>query len=167
MRAYTYSVHVDRTPEQVWSFLTDLSQAPRWRTMFRSMEVVGGGPLRMGAELRVAMEAMGKIAERTITTTAFDPPRRWVTRSASNGMSGDFEYLVAPEETGARVTATCDLHAHRFLALIFLPMIARQERRARVNQLEIFKRLCEGHSQSLAPTPSRQEGLSPQPFRGA
>ena len=81
MRAYRFSIAIDRPPEAVWAYLTDLSKAPKWRTMFRSMEVVGGGPLGPDSKLRVVMEGYGKVSERIIETTAFEAPRRWVTRS--------------------------------------------------------------------------------------
>lgn len=143
MRAYTYSIHVDRAPEAVWAFLTDLSSVSRWRAGMKSMEVVGGGPLAPGVELRVVMEAMGKISERTIRTTAFEPLRRWTTHSASGGISGDFTYAIERDGAGTKVTMSADLHAHRLLAWLFLWKIAQQERRWRAGQMETFKRLCE------------------------
>jgi carbon monoxide dehydrogenase subunit G len=147
MRAYTYSIHVERPPEVVWDFLTDLSQAPRWRTSFKSMEVVGGERLQAGSKIRIVVEAMGKVMERISTTSVFEPPRRWVMSSASDGISGDFEYTVAPAIGGSKVEATCDLRAHRFLAWLFLPVVARQERVRRKDQLAAFREACEAATQ--------------------
>ena len=59
MRAYTDNIHVDRSPEKVWAFLTELTQAPKWRTMFKSMEVEGGGPLSTGMVIGVLFSALG------------------------------------------------------------------------------------------------------------
>ena len=143
MRAYRFSIAIDRPPEAVWAYLTDLSKAPKWRTMFRSMEVVGGGPLGPGSKLRVVMEGYGKVSERIIETTAFEAPRRWVTHSESGGVSGDFEYAVSPSNGGTTLTTSLELHAHRWLAWLFLPLVARQERRLRTGQLAAFKRACE------------------------
>ena len=146
MRAYTHSIHVDRSPERVWDFLIDLSQAPKWRTMFKSMSVVGGGPLRAGAQVLVVAETHGRMIERASSTLVFDPPHRWVMRSESGGVSGDFAYSLVPNGGGTRVTSSCDLKAHRLLAWIFLPIMARQQRRLRSNQLEAFKKSCEGRT---------------------
>ena len=147
MRAYTFSIHVDRPPQTVWAFLTDLSQTAKWRTMFRSMEVVGGGPLRAGAELRIVTEAYGKVTERTSSTLVFDPPRRWVMGSERDGVSGEFDYTVLPDGTGAKLVASCDLKAHRWLAWLFLPIIARQQKKLRTTQMDAFKRACEAATQ--------------------
>src|SRR5262249_34982396 len=90
MRAFTYSIHIDPTPEHVLNSHTDLTQSPKWRTMVKSTEVVGGGPLRAGAQLRLVMEGYGKVAERITMVSEFDPPRRLVMRSATGDVSGEF-----------------------------------------------------------------------------
>jgi carbon monoxide dehydrogenase subunit G len=148
MRAYRFTIHVDRPSQVVWDYLTDLEQGPRWRTGFKHMEVQGGGPLRAGARLVLTVEFMGKTTIRTSDVMEFDPPNRWVTGNVNKaqGLSGEFVYEVAPDGAGARLTTACELHAHRFLSWIFLPLIARAERKRRVGQLERFKAACEAAS---------------------
>ena len=43
MRSFTYTREIARPPEEIFAFITDVSNAPRWRNLVRRMEVVGGG----------------------------------------------------------------------------------------------------------------------------
>lgn len=60
MRSFTYSAHIDRAPERVFAFMMDFNNAPRWRSLVRRLEVVGGGPVRRGSQVVVTMDVMGK-----------------------------------------------------------------------------------------------------------
>ena len=33
MQSYKYTIRIDRSPEQVWAYMMDFSQAPRWRNL--------------------------------------------------------------------------------------------------------------------------------------
>ena len=53
MRSFTYTIHIDRSPETVWAYMMDFNQAPRWRNLVRHIEVLTPGPLRVGSELKI------------------------------------------------------------------------------------------------------------------
>jgi uncharacterized protein YndB with AHSA1/START domain len=147
MRAYTFKEHIDRPPRDVWHALTDLSAAPRWRPLVRSMETEDGEPVHAGSRVRVSIEFFGRRTSRVSTTTAFEPERRWTLHSSDNpAIEGYFDFQLEPEETGTRVVTTCDLIAHSFLPWLFLPLIARGERKRRVELLGNLKRYVEGNS---------------------
>ncbi len=143
MRAYHFTETIARPPEQVWSVLTDLSVAPRWRPLIVSMETVDGGPLRVGNGVRIVSEYLGQRAERVSVTTALEPNQQWTLRSSQPSMEGWFGFALSPEAGGTRVVATCELKAHTFLTWLFLPLIARGERTRRVEMLASLKRVVE------------------------
>jgi carbon monoxide dehydrogenase subunit G len=145
MRAFTFEEHIAASPERVWEVLTDLTTQSRWRPMIVSMRTEDGGPLRVGGKVELTAEVYGQRRERVSTTTALEPARRWTLHSSSDrSMEGWYEFRLEPQGTGTRVTATCDLKAHAFLPWLFLPMIARGERRLRVEMLANLKRVVEG-----------------------
>jgi hypothetical protein len=45
MRSFAYTIHIERTPEQVWAYMMDFGKAPRWRNLVRRVEVATPGPL--------------------------------------------------------------------------------------------------------------------------
>lgn len=145
MRAFHFVEHIDRPPRDVWNALTDLSVASRWRPLVASMETVDGQPLREGSDVRLTVDVYGKRITRVSRTTTFDPPRRWTLRSSeSPAMEGFFDFVLAPDGSGTRIEATCDLKAHGFLPWLFMPLIARGERMRRIEMLSNLKRFVEG-----------------------
>jgi uncharacterized protein YndB with AHSA1/START domain len=147
MRAYTFVEHIGRPPRDVWRVLVDLSAAPRWRPLIKSMETEDGTPVHAGSRVRLVIEYLGRRATRVSTTTEFEPERRWTLRSGDDpAMEGFFGFELEPEGAGTRVTATCDLIAHRFLPWLFLPLLARGERQRRVEMLGNLKRYVESGS---------------------
>jgi hypothetical protein len=143
MKALVLTTHVDRSPETVWTVMTDLSRSASWRPLVRSMTTSHGGPLAAGTAVDITAEIMGRTLRRRSMTTVFEPPRRWVLRSESNDVEGLWDYAIAPEAGGSRVSLTLELNSRRFLRRLILPLLARNERRIRVDQLERLKHLVE------------------------
>lgn len=144
MRAFTFREYIDQPPARVWEVLVDLRLAPRWRPLIKSMETEDGLPVHDGSRIRLTIDFMGRTATRVSETVAFEPARRWALRSGdSPAMDGVFDFLLEPSGAGTTVVATCDLHAHRFLPWLFLPMIARGERQRRIEMLSNLKRFVE------------------------
>jgi len=149
MRTFTYTEHIDRTPADVFAFMMDFSQASRWRNLVRHMEVVGGGPPREGAQLRITFDVNGQTHEAVSTLWAYDPPRRFGQRNTSNGITGTFEYRLEPSGPGTTVTFTADVRPHGFMWLVF-PFLLRQHRARYRDQLSNLKRAM---GSERAPTP--------------
>src|SRR5438128_399772 len=119
MRAYEFTELIARPPQQVWSVLTDLALAPKWRPLMVSMETVDGEPLALGRGVKIVHEYLGTRAERVSMTTAWEPNKRWTLHSSQPEAEGWFDFTLAPESGGTRITATCDLRAHRFTVWLF------------------------------------------------
>jgi hypothetical protein len=143
MRAYHFEEIIGRPPSEVWSVLTNLSVAPKWRPLIVSMETIDGGPLAVGKPVKIVAEAMGRRAERESMTTALDPNRRWSLKSTQPTIEGTFDFLLEAVAGGTKVTAICDLTAKSWKNRLLLPLIARGERRVRVEMLSNLKRLVE------------------------
>ena len=144
MRAFTFEEFIARPPERVWAVLTDLTVAPRWRPMIVSMETEDGGPLRVGGNVKIVAEALGKRGDRVSRTTTFERNRRWTLHSGEGSeIEGWYEFRLEAEGSGTRVIATCDLEAHGILSRLFLFLIGNTERRMRVEMLGNLKRVVE------------------------
>ena len=139
MRTFTYTEHIDRAPGDVFAFMMDFSQASRWRNMVRSMEMVGGGPPREGAQIRVTFDVAGHQHAVVSTIWAYDPPRRLGQRNTQQGVTGTFEYRLDPEASGTRVTFTADVRPHGVMWLVF-PLLLRHHRARYRDQLANLKR---------------------------
>ena len=62
MRVLSHTIWIARTPDEVFDFFIDFSQASRWRQFVRTMTPLDGGPLRPGSRIRVTMDIMGTLS---------------------------------------------------------------------------------------------------------
>ena len=142
MRSFTYSAHIDRAPERVFAFMMDFNNAPRWRSLVKRLEVVGGGPVQRGAQVVVTMDVMGKTRQGVSEVWSYDPPRRIGFRNTASNVTGQFEYVLEPENAGTRVTMTCDIRPHGLMWLL-LPLMLRGHRSRYRDQLVRLKSAVE------------------------
>ncbi|HEY7500175.1 MAG TPA: SRPBCC family protein [Vicinamibacterales bacterium] len=142
MRTFTYVEHIDRSPEQVFDFIMDFRKASRWRNLVRSMEIVGGGAPREGAEISVTFDVMGQTRQVVSSLWAYDRPRRIGQRNTESGITGTFEYTLRPDGTGTIVTFTADVRPHGLKWLLF-PLLLRGHRARYRPQLANLKREVE------------------------
>jgi hypothetical protein len=145
MRTFTYVEHIDRSPAEVFDFMMDFSKASRWRNLVRSMEIVGGGPPRPGADIRVTFDAMGQTRQVISNLWAYDRPRHIGQRNTEQGITGTFEYTLHPDGTGTRVTFTADVRPHGLMWLMF-PLLLRGHRARYRPQLGNLKRELEAEA---------------------
>jgi hypothetical protein len=142
MRAFRYSQHIGRPREEVFAFMMDFSTAPRWRNMVRRLEVVGGGPVHQGATLLMTMDVLGKTLQVESEVWLYEPPRRIGQRNTRSGVTGVFEYVLEPDDTGTTILFTCDIRPHGFMWLT-LPWLLRSTRLRFCDQLSALKRAIE------------------------
>jgi len=145
MRSFTYSIHIERSPEQVWHYMMDFANAPRWRNLVRQVDVITKGPLRVGSEMLVTFDVMGKARRIVSEVWAFEPARRFGVRNSEHNVTGVFEYTLAPERDGTRVTFACDIQPRR-LMWVLLPFLVRGNRMRYAEQLPNLKKEVEAGS---------------------
>jgi uncharacterized membrane protein len=118
------SVEIARPPAEVWDFLSNLENLPKWSSEVTNVEKISDHPLRY------RLTGSGGAAE--IDVVAFEPPRRYVTRMSQTrmGASGQWEILVEPAPAGARVSSNMTMRLDnpllRGLSLFFNPESAER-----------------------------------------
>ena len=142
MRSFTHTAYIERTPEQLFAFMIDFSKAPRWRSLVRRIDIVGNGPVHQGTQILVTIDVMGKTRQALSEIWSYDPPRRLGFRNTASNVTGEFEYVLAPEGSGTRVTMTCDIRPHRFMWLM-IPWLLRSNRARYTDQLARLKAAVE------------------------
>jgi hypothetical protein len=122
----------------VWAYMMDFDKAPRWRNLVRAIEVVTPGPLAAGSQLRVTIDARGETRSLVSDVWAFEPARHYGVRNTEQGLTGTFQYRLAPENGGTRVVFTCDITPHGLMWLL-LPLLIPGNRRRYSEQLPRLK----------------------------
>ena len=142
MRAFRYVERIERPQEEVFAFMMDFSTASRWRNMVRRIEVVGGGPVQQGSKLLMTMDVLGKTVQGESEIWRYEPPRCVGQRNTRSGVTGVFEYILEPDQSGTTVIFTCDLYLHG-LTWLALPWVLRSNRNRFRDQLATLKRAME------------------------
>jgi carbon monoxide dehydrogenase subunit G len=134
---------VRATPEDVFRFLADLENWPRWQSDMKSASLASGPRGEVGAVYRYVSKAMGMTFDSTVRLTRVDTPREIAFEGEWTGMiRPDGRYLVEPAPEGSRVT----LNPHpqvRGIGRLMEPVIAFMGRRLNKEHLEALRRQLE------------------------
>ena len=96
------SVSLAAAPSTVWATITDVAAFPQWRPDVDSVEVLAP------VESRQSWREKGSNGDITYAMTSVEPPTRLVTRIMDRNLpfGGEWEYAIAPEGSGSRLTIT-------------------------------------------------------------
>jgi uncharacterized protein YndB with AHSA1/START domain len=100
------SVVIARPVEEVWSFVADPRNDPKWCHKVASVEQVGGDGVRMGARYRVVHRPvrLKKPQELTVTVEEVEPPVRMRLREEDETGIFNVTYDLVPTTEGTRFT---------------------------------------------------------------
>lgn len=143
MRSFRYSAHIERTPEQLFAFMMDFHNAPRWMSLVKRLEPVVGGPVQRGSQVLVTIDLMGQTRQVVSEMWSYDPPSRLGFRNTSSGITGQFEYALESEREGTRITFTANIKPRGF-AWLLLPLVLKGHRERYRDQLARLKSAIEG-----------------------
>ena len=116
----TSTIVVTRNRDDVWAFLADLRNAPKWDRSIASATLVSGGP--MGTDAIVETRSpQGK--RQSFRVTAFEPPRVLTFRLQRSPLFrlADLTFSLGAADGGTRITHEVHVRV-RVWFLILLPI---------------------------------------------
>lgn len=147
------TVEIARPPAEVFAFVADQTNGPRWQAGLAEVRRLTGGPLGVGTEHEFVRRFAGReVATRNRFVTfeegryvEFEIPDGWLTGRAS--------YLAEPGPAGAVLTSRMRFHAHGpavLLEPLMSRILARDSRRDEA-RLKLLLEQEDGRSSSRAP----------------
>jgi uncharacterized membrane protein len=141
MAPITASIEINRSPEDVFAYLDDLTRHGEWQSQIQEVNVETEGPTRVGSRAREKRKVPGGVREMTYEITEHDPPRR----ASFHGIDGPVRVAgtvtVSPAGAGSRVTVELDFEGRGFGKLL-LPLVRSQARKdVPLNQQRLKERL--------------------------
>ncbi|MGH3090797.1 MAG: SRPBCC family protein [Gaiellaceae bacterium] len=128
MAPLVHSVEIDRSPEDVFAYVTDPTRFPEWQDAVVRAGPKGSGPLQQGSKIELTRK-MGK-REQTMTSelTEYSPPRSYAFRVLDGPVralgKGRFEALGEGNRT--RFTFELDFEGHG-LGKLLVPLFVRRQ----------------------------------------
>lgn len=126
------AIVIQRPVEEVFDFVADARNEPRYNLAMRSAELLTDGPIGIGARFRSELVTRGRAVPMTTEYTEYDRPHHLgsVSRTPSTVVRGALTF--EPAEDGTRMSWSWDLETSgvlRFLGPLVGFMGRRLERR--------------------------------------
>lgn len=140
MFGYRRTIEISRPSEDVFDFLTDLDNLPRWQPTVR--DVRWDGELEEGSEFEETRELLGRRGRSRMEVTRLDAPREFSLRVVEGPVPLTVRHLLEPTEAGTRLTLQAEGEAGGLMRLA-APIAERAAARQAGQDLERLKRLIE------------------------
>lgn len=140
-----HTVVVERPPDDVFAFLTDLSSVPEWQSgavEVRELE----GAVGVGTKYVEVLKFLGRQFEATIEVTEYEPGRRFSIKTLSGPIPFQVQHTLEPSsDGGTRLHVTLEGEPGG-LFKIAEPLVMRNAQRQVANDFATLKRLVESRT---------------------
>lgn len=135
---FSNEVTVRRTPPEVFAFLADFTQLPRWNYAITSTRQVTPGPVGLGSSFR-QVRSVPTRSEESFEVTAWEPDRRLAITGDFGPFSGTLTYELEPVDTGTALVNHVRLSAHGLLGSV-AGLAGSRVQAAVADNLEVLRR---------------------------
>jgi carbon monoxide dehydrogenase subunit G len=135
------TVEIERSPEDVFSYLTDVSNLPHWQAGVQSAEL--DGEPRRGARIRESRRLLGRELHTMLAIEDYEPPRLFTLRALDSPVPFTVRHELEPSAGGTRLTVVGEGETG-LLPGFATGLIARRAERQFHQDFERLKTLLEG-----------------------
>jgi carbon monoxide dehydrogenase subunit G len=136
-----HTVRIDRSPADVFSYLTDVERMPEWQSS--ALEARAEGEMAVGTQITEIRNFLGRRAESTLEVSEYEPGRRFSLRVLSGPLPFEVRHALAPDGEGTRLDWVAEAETSRFPKLAVRMMAGTVERQFKAD-LERLKHVLEG-----------------------
>ena len=142
------STIIDRPVEEVWSFVSDPGNDPKWYQGTAEVRQRSEGPTAVGTTYEAVIQFRGRSLVAGARCIVLNPDKEvtWKFTSGLMKRSTDSWRMEPIDETSTRLTRVFDMRVSGFWRLI-QPIVARGTKRAHEAEIHNVKRILEGESQ--------------------
>ncbi len=140
------SIAIDRPAEDVFAFVSDHTNAPRWQRGLLEVRRANDSPIGVGTRHTFVRTFMGRRLEASNEFTRYEPSRLVAFNATSNWLPGQGSYVVEPTgRASARLIARVELRPSGLFRLAGSLMAAALRREVEAN-LSDLKGLLEAQA---------------------
>ncbi|MEX2135923.1 MAG: SRPBCC family protein [Chloroflexota bacterium] len=111
MRRVQRTAQISASPAEVYAFLADPANLPRWQAGIVAAERTSPPPTAVGSTARVVLELMGQQVAADITVREAEPERRLALAASVSGMGIVATLDLAAHDGGTETTLTSEVRA--------------------------------------------------------
>jgi uncharacterized protein YndB with AHSA1/START domain len=136
------STSIARPAAEVFAFVTDVRNGPKWHTDILEAALTDDRPIGAGSTFAVRFKPFMGLSEGTMTVSAYEPPRRAVFEGRMGKMVPTVTMTVEPEGAGSRVTRRLEMKPPGLLRVV-APVVVPMWRKQIAGHLANLKRVLE------------------------
>lgn len=136
-------IDVDRSPEDVYAYITDPSHLPEWQLSAVKAEPLDEGPVHVGSRVRVTRRIGNREMPMTVEFDRLDPPYSWDLHGIEGPVRPRTHGEIEPLDDGrrSRVTIEIDFEGHG-LGKALVPLVVRPQVRKELPRDEQLLKEC-------------------------
>ncbi len=104
MFEFEKTIFINRSPEEVFEFLTNPANDPKWRNSSISGEWTSDGPIGVGSTQHSVDKMLGREIESTSEVTVWDPPNKFGLKTVGGPMPFEITQKIESKEGGTQLT---------------------------------------------------------------
>ncbi|HXZ73283.1 MAG TPA: SRPBCC family protein [Streptosporangiaceae bacterium] len=133
--------------EEVFDFVADERNEPRYNARMRRAEKISQGPIGLGTRYRAEVMSMGRPIPMVIEFTGYERPRRLTSTTRMSSMDIGYTLTFEPVAEGTRMRWSGEVEPRGILKLM-APFVAWMGRRQELRIWTSLKGLLEGQGTS-------------------
>jgi uncharacterized membrane protein len=106
MATFEVSTVIYRTIEEVFAFLSNPENSPKWSSGSSDVTMTSAGPIGVGSTYRTVRTVLGRRIESEGEFTAYEPNHRYATKSLSGPFPLEGQVTFERVDSGTKVRAT-------------------------------------------------------------
>jgi uncharacterized protein YndB with AHSA1/START domain len=138
---FTNTITIDRPVAEVFAFLAQLENLPRWNYAISETRKISIGPIGAGARYEQTRTIPTRSTE-TFEITAYEPDRTLAIRGTFGPFPGRFTYELEPMGNHTRLVNTVDLEPSGLVSIV-APLLTSRVKAAVAANLGALKQLLE------------------------
>jgi hypothetical protein len=138
---FTNSITIHRRPSEVFAFLSDFENVPRWNYAISETRKITGGPTDVGARYLQTRTVPTRGTE-TFEVTEFEPDRKLSVRGTFGPFPAEITYVLESGGDGTSLVNVVELQPPGALRLI-APLVTARVKSAVAANLDQLKQILE------------------------
>jgi uncharacterized protein YndB with AHSA1/START domain len=130
-----HTVEINRSPEDVFAYVTDPQRFPEWQEAVVRAHKIDEGPTRQGTKVSLTRRLGKRVQTMTSELTEYDPSRRYAFRVIDGTVralgEGRFEAIEDGKKT--RFTFELDFEGHG-IGKLLVPLVVRRQAEKELTQ---------------------------------
>jgi hypothetical protein len=153
MASFENTVIIRRPVEDVFAFLADFQNVPKWNYAIVETTKVSPGPVGVGTTYR-QIRSVPSRSEESFEVTVFEPASQLEVQGQIGPFRARISYLLEPTGSDTRLRNAVDLGFSGLSSLV-APLAAARVKHAVAANLDTLKQLLEEASRGVSDNPRR------------